>query len=465
MSESTSRGPSHTLLDPSNPSISKQTMLDWLRIHHPMTPIKSNANKGEVAKIVREQQPEYFEDPTSDAPAVIPGPLDHYPAIEDLSVSSSVTVESFKKSEQLGKRSASQELERSYPHKRVGLEVEVDPIAPVRGGSKNSKNRKSLSRPKASNTGSSKPRKASSKPSQPPTPSWVHTMSVASPNVMSSISSAICNNDEKNDLEALKGIAFAPLINSKSSSQDPTSPNSISPSIASVHQEQKKLANLSINTDTTRACLILGQSESPQKPVMDKKKCIDASDDVDLIQFSDTELLDTGNPVIGRDIPAINIQDSPSTKKTGVDIFQEEQQQEEKVLIKLPSLVRTLEERLARVESALEVMEKKSNTNMFQNLQKEQAKAGEIALLSSKLEQAMKEITILKSKVRDIDVDVIDQQADLDGAHTKINAHARVLRQLLGPGNDDLEPHYSYDSSDEQDPPNVFSCNNDSLSD
>lgn len=57
MFESTGRGSIESTLDPRNPSVNKQTMLDWLRINHPMTPIRSGANKAEVAKIVRDVQP------------------------------------------------------------------------------------------------------------------------------------------------------------------------------------------------------------------------------------------------------------------------------------------------------------------------------------------------------------------------------------------------------------------------
>ncbi|EGG06090.1 uncharacterized protein MELLADRAFT_63663 [Melampsora larici-populina 98AG31] len=57
MSETTGRCSIESTLNPSNLSVNKQIMLDWLRINHPMTPIKSGAKKAEVAKIVRDVQP------------------------------------------------------------------------------------------------------------------------------------------------------------------------------------------------------------------------------------------------------------------------------------------------------------------------------------------------------------------------------------------------------------------------
>jgi hypothetical protein len=152
MSESSVRGTLETLLDPSNPSSSKQTMLDWLRIHHPKTVISSKINKDEVAKIVREKQPacqstyhsvlvfwlsDYhcfltpcyqfsrtsivFPNPASDSPAVPAGITEIYPTLEHLRVSSPTISRSKDKADQLVKRAASQDLEPPYPSKRIGI--------------------------------------------------------------------------------------------------------------------------------------------------------------------------------------------------------------------------------------------------------------------------------------------------------------------------------------------------------
>lgn len=44
--------------DPDAPGINKQVMLDWMHINHPMTPIKSGSSRDEVAKKVKEVQPQ-----------------------------------------------------------------------------------------------------------------------------------------------------------------------------------------------------------------------------------------------------------------------------------------------------------------------------------------------------------------------------------------------------------------------
>ncbi|KAH9809250.1 hypothetical protein DFH28DRAFT_1111983 [Melampsora americana] len=58
------------MFDPNISGVSKQAMLDWMHINRPMTPIKKNANKQEVAKKVREAQPDLFPDPSSEEPLV-----------------------------------------------------------------------------------------------------------------------------------------------------------------------------------------------------------------------------------------------------------------------------------------------------------------------------------------------------------------------------------------------------------
>lgn len=184
MLEQTTRGNLRAALDPNNPSVSKQTMLDWLRINHPMTVISKKANKAKVARIVQEKQPQsksdvlsnsfvyffrlnllvfhiksiinsslmfilnvcstVFRTPGSGIPDVPSPNINAYPTLEHLRVSSpktSFTVQASEhtqnplacrdekncdsqerrpESSHLVKRSASEESDTSYPHKRLG---------------------------------------------------------------------------------------------------------------------------------------------------------------------------------------------------------------------------------------------------------------------------------------------------------------------------------------------------------
>ncbi|EGG09374.1 uncharacterized protein MELLADRAFT_95817 [Melampsora larici-populina 98AG31] len=56
------------VFDPSAPGVGKQMMLDWLRINFPLIPVNGQLSKSKIAETVREQQPEFFPDPTSSSP-------------------------------------------------------------------------------------------------------------------------------------------------------------------------------------------------------------------------------------------------------------------------------------------------------------------------------------------------------------------------------------------------------------
>lgn len=60
------------VMDPSAPGVTKQVMLDWMRINHPKSPIATHLNKSDVAVKVREKQPDFFPDPKSNNPALVP---------------------------------------------------------------------------------------------------------------------------------------------------------------------------------------------------------------------------------------------------------------------------------------------------------------------------------------------------------------------------------------------------------
>ncbi|EGG08366.1 uncharacterized protein MELLADRAFT_84929 [Melampsora larici-populina 98AG31] len=64
------------MFDPSAPGVTKQMMLDWLRINYPKFPVISSTRKSSVAEMVRKKQPEFFPNPQSDAPGVMPGNSD-----------------------------------------------------------------------------------------------------------------------------------------------------------------------------------------------------------------------------------------------------------------------------------------------------------------------------------------------------------------------------------------------------
>ncbi|EGG09449.1 uncharacterized protein MELLADRAFT_61141 [Melampsora larici-populina 98AG31] len=440
----TSRGNSEVVLDPDNPSVNKQTMLDWLRINHPMTPISSKAKRAEVANIVREVQPHLFG--VRNSPSLASTHPVTYPPLENLQVSSPMAEKPSGGSASLRKRSPPQEAEVPYkqignmiviPPKRSRLDLEAKKHVGADEGSKMLQKKKLAGRPKPSKT----------KTARPANPNvlidWTYTPPQSSSHI-SSISS-LSNDDERRELEGLKQLlSTAPLVG-----QNRPSENRVSP-IAPETKPENDLVNTHASNGPSIPNLPIS---TPKVHVKDTKDPI--SDEADLIQFSDTEVFEVGNLVIGRDIPAIQFQEANCpNKKTGVDIFQEEQRREERV--------RTLEERLAQLESTIEVLEKRVSATPIQELQ-EQANADKIDRQTSLLEQARDDISALERQVDSLQFDTIDLQTKLDIAFDTIHAHRRVLKKILGPDSGiDIEAEYDSDHDNDQSQPNHTNlCTND----
>lgn len=62
------------------------------------------------------------------------------------------------------------------------------------------------------------------------------------------------------------------------------------------------------------------------------------------------------------------------------------------------------------------------------------------------LEKAITDIHVLKSRVEDFEVAVLDLSGEVYSAHHKIKIHERVIRKLLGPENDNLFEQYDGNS-------------------
>ncbi|EGG00026.1 uncharacterized protein MELLADRAFT_93853 [Melampsora larici-populina 98AG31] len=449
-----SRGTSNNVFDPSNPSNNKQAMLDWLRINHPMTPIKSNANKAEVAKIVREQQPQFFPNPSSDAPAqfIAQDIKPQYPSLKNLPASSLMNSQLADQSGQMAKRAASQDLVPDNPQKRIGIDPDVKVSGKTRPVSKLTKKKtvgqqKSSSRLKPSKTMPGPPNSelpTSTKNSKPSMqsgtilPDWRHGASISSSKTSSL--SDVSNQEERQELEALKKSIFSPPVNQV------ITVSQASKFKTSQTDSESAMANPFFETHTSKR---VADSIGPKTPNKTNAKgdlkhtpCV--PEDMDLIHFSDTEVFEVGNLVIGRDIPAIDIETnhiSPK-KKSGVDVFREEQQREEKV--------RTLEERIVKLETSLGAIDKSLNKQLFEDLQKPQVDASVITHHSSLLEQARETIDSLESKVATLEVRVTEFQHNLDSAHGKIKAHEQIIRTLLEGCESNMEEEYDSDSDDEE---------------
>ncbi|EGG06091.1 uncharacterized protein MELLADRAFT_63662 [Melampsora larici-populina 98AG31] len=156
-------------------------------------------------------------------------------------------------------------------------------------------------------------------------------------------------------------------------------------------------------------------------PNIEKTNQDQPAEELDLIQFFDTKIFEMGNLVFGQDISVIRMDEphSSSNKKTGVDVFQEEAAKGTE-----RSALKTLEERLAHLESSIKNIKRKASNSPFQEVQQSQSNGSSVFIHKLKninwlthtlfsaevisqhtglLEQAKREISILEGKVESLE--------------------------------------------------------------
>ncbi|EGG07399.1 uncharacterized protein MELLADRAFT_85843 [Melampsora larici-populina 98AG31] len=353
MLEPTIRGNLDAVLDPDNPPVNKQIMLDWLRINHPKTVVRSKANKDKVADIVRSVQPHIFHDSASNALANTSASPDAYPTLEHLQVTSPVVINSFKAKAQSKNSSASQRLE--VPDLSNASTKVADPLPAL-------EKLRVLSPDVSKSSKEQLPKRLASQDLEVPYPTK---------------RLGISETDAKTIKVKIEAKATSNASNSKTKKYDDKLTN-----YKQNHQRPKRLdqqSEKSLNGHMRHELETLKQSiyapphdaskelTTATSVVPELNPATHHNDNVDLIEFSDTEIFEVGNLVFGRDIPSINMHADLSKPKTGVDVIQEEQRREEKV--------QSLEERLASLESSLVIAEQKASNRLFQDLQQEQVNA------------------------------------------------------------------------------------------
>ncbi|EGG11098.1 uncharacterized protein MELLADRAFT_60051 [Melampsora larici-populina 98AG31] len=106
-------------------------------------------------------------------------------------------------------------------------------------------------------------------------------------------------------------------------------------------------------------------------------------------------------------------------------------------------------EPLDRMNSMLGLLERKLRENIdTQAVQQERIYASVEGKIALHLEKAIDDIHVLKSKVEDLQVEVLDLNEEVSSAHHKIKIHERVIRKLLGPAGNNLVDQYDDDSDD-----------------
>ncbi|EGF97266.1 uncharacterized protein MELLADRAFT_86116 [Melampsora larici-populina 98AG31] len=278
------------MLDPGAAGVTKQMMLDWLRINHPKSPISSSISKSEAAVKVREKQPKFFPDPKSDRPAMF--------IHQDLIFRN-------------GTDRANNQLRPPSPHETKPVLPQPDAEIPLGNQFKRSASPSSSTRP--------------SKRSNISTKELSRQMGSIKKNV----------KDKKR-----KQVAFSPKA-----MQAPTQAVSSKPVVNVMEEETQRdinaLQHYEAPAMSPSASHMVKSPLVEQQPIPPTIQPMD-----DLIDLSDGDILSVGNLEI--DIPPLKL---PTSKvKSGVDVFHEERARADKTVGVLEASVSELSNRIECVE-------------------------------------------------------------------------------------------------------------------
>ncbi|EGG00618.1 uncharacterized protein MELLADRAFT_93115 [Melampsora larici-populina 98AG31] len=131
-------------------------------------------------------------------------------------------------------------------------------------------------------------------------------------------------------------------------------------------------------------------------------------------------------------------QSTPSSQTASDGVFQTEPQ--EKIDI------HNLEEKISHLESSIDTLMTLIKEKMFQHTEQERKNAARFERQSNLLDNANREIGLLKSKVEDLESSVIDLEQEMTSAHSTLRVHARIIRRISGLRSHDFEVEYDQDS-------------------
>ncbi|KAH9813412.1 hypothetical protein DFH28DRAFT_930146 [Melampsora americana] len=393
---STRRGTLKISMDPSDISSTKDVMIDWLRIHFPKVSIPSGAKIDDVARIVRQQQPHLFPDPTSNNRAcngLNAGPAQGlYPPLPSLEHEPAPIHGLKTKSDFQGKRAASCALmSPTHPKKKLAFASGI-PKLPASQVKKEIPSQKK--RPKSNNT------------------------------KQSGLSHDTSEKPSTNELDALRESL---TINSEHSNLDNVN-----------HKEDQAQAAVVMSGDATKSEIDALRDSRAVDSMGALEERPPLSSTGDLIDFSVSDCFEVGNLVIGQDIPPIQM----SGKKSGVDVFIEGRNQQQKISM--------LEETVAHLKQKVEASESESCSNMFEAEKRKEEQNHMISTLREaieKVEGQLNGVDLLREKVIKLETEVTHLNCKLDRAHHEICTHEEIIVKLMSA--DDSEDE-STDGDDDE---------------
>ncbi|KAH9810716.1 hypothetical protein DFH28DRAFT_1131879 [Melampsora americana] len=380
----TRRGPLEIFMDPSDVSSTKDAMIDWLRINFPMVSIPSGAKTEDVARIVRQQQPHLFPDPTSNHRATESNDLavlavqPPYPLLPNINRGSPSETYPPTTSVPQVKRGAPSDLTSpTHPKNKLALSTKS------RGDHKKSIKKALPSQQK------SKLKSYCLKISKRAKANRANTHQDQAGAVLNT-----CTDASKKELDAL--------------------------------QESLSTDSKVRNTDTKE---FNARQESCAAPFLgkpDKRPALSVAEDPwmgDLIALSDLDCFEVENLVIGDDIPPIQ----PLSKtKSGVDIFIEGRIQAQKVSM--------LEQTVAHLQEKVDAAQSQSCSDMFEIEKRKDEQNYIISTLRTaieKIEKQLDNVGLLEEKVVKLEAQVENLNLDLDRAHQEICTHEEIITKLM----------------------------------
>lgn len=477
------------MLDPSSRGMSKQIMLDWMRINHPQTPIKSGLNKNDVAKIVREMQPEYFPDPDSDAPALdltantcpptLSGSLTRSshnvsspPKIDSdtpLSVSAAPPSCSETKIDIIGqkKQAFSNKLDhdRLFKHSESGRFPTSVPQQPKMMEKKSLEKKPDISgqRKRVPSIELDHDRCFQSSDlgnlitNTSEQPLLFKKARMEKKAHLSNQKKQLLPNEPDQDHPLKRSDTEQPRVSQQDtlekksnigSSKKRTPPNEVDQHrlfkrpdpghLVDSIPEQPLLLKKEKRSKSGKPHLSTLTSRNGSVPEKSISKSISAmvgtqasENRVDhvpaLIDVSEINWMDTPNPVVGQDIPAVEMPRAPMSgkfdnRKSGVEVFQEERQRAQQI--------RQLEESVEDLRLKLEMNVKSDMSVLAEEMRREE----EVRLLQvsvADLEQKVDKLGLLQLTVTNLDAEVTRLRKDLSAAVEDIRAQEDVIERLI----------------------------------
>lgn len=388
-----------TIMDPSDLSLSKHDLAQWLYKHDKTTTLHSKLTRGQLATKVQEAQPHLFPNPETDAPALRVGDLNDQPAAPEdrkpfVGIDVHARMPSSSNTGLTSPASTSIAADTAPPRKakRVTLKSPTSFCYKTAEGASVPADSRPAFKAKRISSDDHGAATALNKKRKKPMQNVIQDQMLNVPNsagISTSTSTPVASSTPQDAKDKRRATESKVL-------QEP----SILPSLDSeAVTKSKKSKNKTTSTILTNQLISLGpETVNPATPTSHQFEA-------DLIQFPDLDLFETANPIVGRKIDPIDSNPSlhlgsKGPVLSGTDYFQSQRKKEEQVA--------DLEERVAAIEEMSQIS----------------------VTVQTRLDFLVVEVERLQTKLKLARDEIKDHDKAIDD-------HEKVLTSLLSVDNDD----------------------------